>query len=106
MYRKLFLMSLVGCVISMFLIPRVCAAGKHHHGHARAERKGMHDHGAGAESHATEQAAEGLGTCPVMGGAANKDNSYTHEGKTYYFCCPWCIEEFKKNPQAYISDKQ
>lgn len=46
---------------------------------------------------------KGVGICPVMGGSSSKEFSYTYEGKTYYFCCAACIEEFKKNPQKYIS---
>jgi len=49
------------------------------------------------------EAGEGLGICPVMGGAAFKEYSYSYEGKTYYFCCPMCIGEFKKDPERYIS---
>jgi len=45
---------------------------------------------------------EGLGICPVMGGDALEEYSYAYEGKTYYFCCPMCIEEFKNNPEKYI----
>ena len=26
-----------------------------------------------------------------------------HEGKTYYFCGPGCREEFKEDPQGYLS---
>jgi len=49
------------------------------------------------------EAGEDLGICPVMGGTALEEHSYTYEGKTYYFCCLMCIEEFKKNPEKYIS---
>lgn len=49
------------------------------------------------------EADENLGICPVMGGDASEEYSYSHEGKTYYFCCPMCIGEFKKNPEKYIS---
>ena len=44
-----------------------------------------------------------VGICPVMHDKASKKYSYTYEGKTYYFCCPACIAEFKKNPEKYIS---
>jgi cytochrome c oxidase subunit 2 len=57
--------------------------GKHHH----QVTKQMHD----------------FGVCPVMGGEANEEYSYVYEGKTYYFCCPMCIEKFKNDPQKYIS---
>lgn len=46
---------------------------------------------------------EGVGICPVMHEPALREYSYTYEGKTYYFCCPMCIEEFKKDPQKYLS---
>jgi len=28
--------------------------------------------------------------------------TYEYEGKIYNFCCPMCIDEFKKDPQKYI----
>lgn len=46
---------------------------------------------------------DNLGICPVMGGEARKEYSYTYQGKVYYFCCPSCIDEFKKDPEKYIS---
>lgn len=46
---------------------------------------------------------ENVGICPVMHNSALKQYSYTYKGKTYYFCCPMCIEKFKQNPEEYIS---
>lgn len=42
--------------------------------------------------------------CPVSGDKINGDvkATYEYEGKVYNFCCPMCIEEFKKDPQKYI----
>ena len=51
----------------------------------------------------TMQIEQNAGICPVLHEPASKEYSYVYEGKTYYFCCPMCIEEFKKNPQKYIS---
>jgi YHS domain-containing protein len=42
-------------------------------------------------------------TCPVMAGPINKDIFTEYKGKKVYFCCPACVEEFKKNPEKYIS---
>jgi len=42
-------------------------------------------------------------TCPVMGGAINKDIFTEYEGKKVYFCCPACKTEFEKSPEKYIS---
>lgn len=42
-------------------------------------------------------------TCPVMGGAINKDIFVEYQGKKVYFCCPACIEQFNKEPEKYLS---
>ncbi len=42
--------------------------------------------------------------CPVSGEEIGKETNITYEykGKTYKFCCPSCVEEFKKDPEKYI----
>ncbi len=40
--------------------------------------------------------------CPVMGGEINKKVFADHNGKRVYFCCPGCIETFKKDPDKYL----
>jgi YHS domain-containing protein len=43
--------------------------------------------------------------CPVSGKVVTDLKNapkYTYRGKTYYFYCPDCLAEFKKNPQKYI----
>src|SRR5690606_2530776 len=30
---------------------------------------------------------------------------YQHEGKTYYFCNPRCMEKFRADPQAYLGER-
>ncbi|HXX59034.1 MAG TPA: YHS domain-containing protein [Thermodesulfovibrionales bacterium] len=43
-------------------------------------------------------------TCPVMGGKFEVTMStpvIDYKGKSYYFCCDSCIEDFKKNPDKY-----
>jgi len=42
-------------------------------------------------------------TCPVMGGAINKDIFIEYQGKKVYFCCNACPDVFKANPEKYIS---
>ncbi len=53
---------------------------------------------------AKESTKEEMVTCPVSGKTLPKSKavSYTYKGKTYYFCCNHCLEEFKKNPEKYI----
>ncbi len=75
------------------------SAGHQEHMAQEADSAGHH------EDMAEEAGSVGknLGICPVMGGESVEKYSYIHEGKTYYFCCQSCIEEFKKDPQKYIS---
>ena len=39
--------------------------------------------------------------CPVSGDAVDGKTTYEYKGKVYNFCCPECIDEFKKNPKEY-----
>lgn len=41
-------------------------------------------------------------TCPVMGGAINRNTYVDHDGKRIYVCCRGCIEAIKKDPAKYI----
>jgi YHS domain-containing protein len=41
-------------------------------------------------------------TCPLMGGAINKEIYADHNGKRVYFCCAGCIASFNKEPEKYI----
>ncbi len=41
--------------------------------------------------------------CPVMGGKVDPKITVTHMGKTIGLCCPACVDEFKKNPDKYMS---
>ena len=42
-------------------------------------------------------------TCPVMGGAINKEIHVDHNGKRVYLCCAGCVETFKKDPDRYLA---
>ncbi len=41
--------------------------------------------------------------CPVMGGKIDRKVFADHKGTRVYFCCPGCIETFKKDPEEYIA---
>jgi len=41
-------------------------------------------------------------TCPVTGHTIDKNVYEDHIGKRIYFCCESCVEEFRKNPEAYV----
>jgi YHS domain-containing protein len=51
-----------------------------------------------ADANSTDQTM-----CPVMGGPIDKNCKIEYQGKTVYFCCPGCIEPFKKDPAKYLS---
>jgi P-type Cu+ transporter len=42
--------------------------------------------------------------CPVSGEQIIEETkvTYEYEGKIYNFCCPMCIDGFKKDPDKYI----
>ena len=42
--------------------------------------------------------------CSVSGEKIDEKTkaTYEYEGKIYNFCCPMCIDEFKKDPEKYI----
>ena len=42
-------------------------------------------------------------TCPVMGGAINKNIFTEYKGKKVYFCCLECKGKFEKEPEKYIA---
>jgi len=52
----------------------------------------------------TEAVNVGNKICPVSGEKIDEKMKATceYEGKIYNFCCPMCIEEFKKDPKEYI----
>ena len=64
----------------------------------------MSDNSAHAEETSTEKAGTIVNkTCPITGEPVDKNVTYEYKGKLYGFCCQMCIEEFKKDPEKYIS---
>lgn len=61
------------------------------------------EHMAGAQ---TNQKTVNVGNkiCPVTGDKINEVTkaTYEYQGKIYNFCCPMCIEQFKRDPDKYI----
>ncbi|MGB8953012.1 MAG: YHS domain-containing protein [Candidatus Aminicenantales bacterium] len=55
-----------------------------------------------------QQAAEDTVICPVNGKVMKTSEAkatFEYQGKTYYFCCEKCKEEFVKNPEKYLQKK-
>jgi YHS domain-containing protein len=40
--------------------------------------------------------------CPVMGGEIDKEIYADYNGKRIYFCCQYCLNTFKKDPEKYM----
>jgi YHS domain-containing protein len=40
--------------------------------------------------------------CPVQGGKINKEIYTDYQGQRIYFCCPACIDIFKKDPEKHL----
>lgn len=69
--------------------------------------KGHSGHAKAAEVKSSKQTAvEEVGNkmCPISGENITEEGkaAYEYKGKAYNFCCPACIDEFKKNPKEYI----
>ncbi|HVN08401.1 MAG TPA: heavy metal translocating P-type ATPase [Patescibacteria group bacterium] len=43
--------------------------------------------------------------CGMKVSAEKNGGTTQHNGQTYYFCCGHCLEKFKANPGAYLSEK-
>ena len=68
-----------------------------------AQEHHMHGHGEHKDMMKKAVSESDFGICPVMRESASEEYYYEYNGKTYYFCCPMCIEKFKQNPDEYIS---
>jgi YHS domain-containing protein len=44
--------------------------------------------------------------CPVQGGKINKEVYTDYQGQRVYFCCPACIDIFKKDPEKFLRKMQ
>lgn len=42
-------------------------------------------------------------TCPISNRPVKPEYTAVHGGKTYAFCCPHCVEAFRKDPERYLS---
>ncbi len=51
---------------------------------------------------AAEPEAVPQATCPVMGGAINKNLYVDVDGQRIYVCCGGCLAPIKQDPQKYI----
>src|SRR5262245_15967436 len=43
--------------------------------------------------------------CGMQVDPASAPASYAHDGQTYYFCCPSCLDKFRADPQRYTGTR-
>ena len=109
MFKKTFLFLVtVMFIFGMSNLSFAMMCGGHSSHQQRAQAQSEHKH---VSTDATVQAAPtqvmdvGNEICPISGERIDKETkaTYEYEGKIYNFCCPMCIEEFKKDPDKYIN---
>ena len=91
--RKFMYLTILGlAVFASAVFAMSCGADMSHKEHGKMPQ---------AESIAVDI---GNKICPVSGEKINETvkATYEYEGKIYNFCCPMCVDEFKKKPQKYI----
>jgi YHS domain-containing protein len=66
------------------------------------EKMSAHEHASMDQAQAKAVVAEQT-TCPVMGGAIDKNIFVEYKGKKVYFCCKDCVDKFQANPERYIA---
>ena len=73
-------------------------------GGAVSEDHSGHDHAAMVKEAAVKEVAAVTEqtTCPVMGGAINKDLFVEYKGTKVYFCCAGCEGTFNADPEKYL----
>ncbi len=76
------------------------AAGVHAAAPAASEKPAMND--------MQQDTTNSQTVCPMSGEPVNKDSNitYTYKGTVYRFCCPACLESFKKDPEKYIKQME
>jgi len=95
------LIMLYGCKKSEPVAPAPTSSGTMQgHDHAAMTTEAAKQTAATAEQTATT--AEQT-TCPVMGGAIDKNIFVEYKGKKVYFCCPDCKAKFEAEPEKYIA---
>lgn len=80
----------------LLLLTGVYAGGHEKHGHNKKNTMP-----------GQETSNEHVKICPVSGDKIDEKTAqtykYEYKGKIYNFCCQMCLEEFKKDPEKYIS---
>ena len=89
---------IISFILSAFLVLAGCSKEKTPPPESSAP---AHEHGS-MHMDVQESETKQQTTCPVMGGEIDKSIYADHDGKRVYFCCPPCLDEFKKTPEKFI----
>ena len=103
--RNIFTGICVASLIMLVIAVVGCSSEKSGTGdkeNKNAAPKGGEEPKAGVAQKTDKVAAKVQTLCPVMGNPINKSLYADYNGKRVYFCCPGCIEEFKKDPEKHI----
>jgi len=92
-----------GAVVGLAFIASVLLAGCQKEQPKQKEQAPAQHKNASADQAQVKAVAGEQTTCPVMGGAIDKDIFVEYQGKKVYFCCKDCVEKFKTNPERYIA---
>lgn len=108
MFRKTLMVIITALFIfgiSKMSFAMMCGSHSQHQQRAQAE-SAEHKHEEHEATMETAKEAVNVGNkiCPVSGEKIDEKmkSTYEYEGKVYNFCCPMCIDEFKKDPEKYI----
>lgn len=108
MLRKLFLfLALTVFTLGMSKLSFAMMCGGHgKHQRIAQTESGEHKHMESEATFATAKEAVNAGNkiCPVSGEKIDEKMkaTYEYQGKIYNFCCPMCVDMFKKDPEKYI----
>ena len=99
----------IAVALSAFVVLAGCQKDKPMAGTQGTQTKAQQPAASPVKPEATPAAAQQVAqvaeqtTCPVMGGAIDKNIFIEYQGKKVYFCCTDCLDTFKADPEKYIS---
>lgn len=107
MYNKVLMFLVTGIFvlgINKLSFAMMCGEHSGHKKIAQAQTGTQTQTEKATESEPKETVNVGNKICPVSGEKIDEKmkSTYEYEGKVYNFCCPMCIDDFKKDPQKYI----
>lgn len=96
MLKKMFLTLIAAALVfgtNEASFAMMCGSDSGHSAHAQAAPQSYSEKSVNIENK----------ICPISGERINEASKaiYEYEGKIYNFCCPMCIDEFKKDPTKY-----